>query len=56
MMNLNFENVGAYEFPSPCIKRPNDTIIGWDEYATDENFKKCVEINSKKILVDGALL
>ena len=45
--NLSFENLAAYEYPSPYITRPNNdnTIIGWDEYATDDNFKKCVEIN-----------
>jgi len=44
MMNSSFENLAAYEFPSPYIKRPANTVIGWDEYATDDNFKNCVEI------------
>ena len=45
MKKSSFENLAAYEFPSPYIKRPHDTIVGWNEYATDENFKRCVEIN-----------
>ena len=40
MGNLSFENVGAYEFPSPDIQRPKETIVGWNEYATNDNFKK----------------
>ena len=61
MGNLSFENLAAYEFPSPYITRPNNdnSIIGWNEYATNDNFKKCVEINLIKechVLIEQGLL
>ena len=46
--NLSFENLGGYEVPSPYLQRLKDTFVGWEEYATNDKFKKCVAINYLK--------